>query len=450
VGINVGTDLGDEKEFYRHYFLLKNNRKRDDYEPMIRLAQAFSKRNEEFEQATQQVIDVDEWLRAFAALSLSGANDNYNAGSQHNAQFYQRPSDGKMLLLPFDMDFAFHLSATAPIASNGDLRKLIRIPNNEHAFLGHLNDIIETSFNSEYMDRWVDHYNDLLPGQNISGISSWIRQREAFVKGQFPDEVGFAITSPDQTVSGTTVTLEGTGWINVRALRLAGSDRPVLLNWTDPTHWQAAVPLRAGSQQLNLEAFDFAGNLISSDSVIVTTTAGDYNLDGLVNAADIDLLCREVRSGDHGAMFDLDGDGLVDLNDFEALVAGLLRTSAGDSNLDGIFNSADLVAVFRAAKYEDAVPLNTGWAEGDWNCDGDFTTRDLVDAFISGGYIAAARKANFVNMAAAIDDVMSIDTQHGDERFSKNLMEKSSNLNQKGIYRALEFSLQTASAPLND
>ena len=181
VGIPVGTDLGDEKEFYRHYFLLKNNRSRDDYEPMIALAQALSKRGDEFDLATQQVMDVDEWMRAFAALSLSGANDNYNAGSQHNAIFYQRPSDGKMLLLPFDMDFAFILSPTAPLSSNSDLTQLRRNPNNEHAFLGHLHDIISTSFNADYMQQWVEHYSQLLPDQNLSSILTWIEQRASFV-----------------------------------------------------------------------------------------------------------------------------------------------------------------------------------------------------------------------------------------------------------------------------
>lgn len=58
----------------------------------------------------------------------------------------------------------------------------------------------------------------------------------------------------------------------------------------------------------------------------------------------------------------------------------------GDSNLDGRFNSGDLVEVFQAGQYEDGIDGNSGWAEGDWDGDGDFTTSDLTKAFQDGRY----------------------------------------------------------------
>jgi hypothetical protein len=62
----------------------------------------------------------------------------------------------------------------------------------------------------------------------------------------------------------------------------------------------------------------------------------------------------------------------------------------GDSNLDGRFDSGDLVLVFQAGQYEDAVAGNSSWAAGDWNGDGEFTTADLVLAFQLGTYVAAS------------------------------------------------------------
>lgn len=62
----------------------------------------------------------------------------------------------------------------------------------------------------------------------------------------------------------------------------------------------------------------------------------------------------------------------------------------GDSNLDGIFNSADLVQVFSAGEYEDNIPFNSTWEEGDWNSDLDFDSSDLVFVFSEGGYSASA------------------------------------------------------------
>ncbi|MCA9149275.1 MAG: lamin tail domain-containing protein [Planctomycetales bacterium] len=66
------------------------------------------------------------------------------------------------------------------------------------------------------------------------------------------------------------------------------------------------------------------------------------------------------------------------------------RTIPGDVNHDGIFNSADLVAIFQAGEYEDDIEDNSSWEEGDWNGDGDFTTADLVYAFQAGTYTIGA------------------------------------------------------------
>ena len=117
---------------------------------------------------------------------------------------------------------------------------------------------------------------------------------------------------------------------------------------------------------------------------------GDYSGNNELDAADIDLLSAEVRAGGGDLSFDLNGDGVVNNGDRVTWVKDVFGTSFGDSTLDGIFNSSDLVAVFRAAEYEDSIPGNSTWAEGDWNGDGDFTTLDLVTAFQDAGYVAAA------------------------------------------------------------
>ncbi|MCA9199491.1 MAG: lamin tail domain-containing protein [Planctomycetales bacterium] len=138
-----------------------------------------------------------------------------------------------------------------------------------------------------------------------------------------------------------------------------------------------------GSAASSWRAADPTPGRISGGSV-----PGDVNGDGVVNAADIDRLCLAIRNAERS--FDLTGDGQINLADQQYLVSSILGTTPGDANLDGIFNSADFVAVFTAGQYEDSQPRNSGWAQGDWNCDGDFTTADLVYAFQSGSYSNAA------------------------------------------------------------
>ena len=80
---------------------------------------------------------------------------------------------------------------------------------------------------------------------------------------------------------------------------------------------------------------------------------------------------------------------VVDLEDRDTMVHEIIGTYYGDANLDGAFNSSDLVSVFRSGGYEDEIPGNSTWESGDWNGDGEFNSTDLVLAFRDGGYVTA-------------------------------------------------------------
>ncbi|MEZ6119800.1 MAG: hypothetical protein R3C28_24980 [Pirellulaceae bacterium] len=69
---------------------------------------------------------------------------------------------------------------------------------------------------------------------------------------------------------------------------------------------------------------------------------------------------------------------------------------AGDANLDGLFDSADLVQVFAAGEFEDGILKNSTWHEGDWNDDLEFDTADLVAAFRAGNYSDGAAAVSAV------------------------------------------------------
>ena len=88
----------------------------------------------------------------------------------------------------------------------------------------------------------------------------------------------------------------------------------------------------------------------------------------------------------------------------------------GDSNGDGVFNSADLVEVFRLGKYEDGIEGNATFEEGDWNGDGDFGSADLVFAFQAGTYtpaspIFATPHESLRDIASAVDSLFADDEE---------------------------------------
>ena len=124
---------------------------------------------------------------------------------------------------------------------------------------------------------------------------------------------------------------------------------------------------------------------------------GDLNRNRVLDLGDINLLTEHVLdSHDVDSRFDLNQDGTLDSADRNHWVTTIRGTYLGDSNLDGEFNTTDLVQVFQNGHYEDGVERNSGWEEGDWNGDGDFDTSDLVLAFQDGGYELGPRTTSMI------------------------------------------------------
>ena len=126
-------------------------------------------------------------------------------------------------------------------------------------------------------------------------------------------------------------------------------------------------------------------------SITSAKTVGDFDLSGALDVADIDRLSDQIRTDPSDRSFDLNNDAVLNHEDYTTWVHDRANTYFGDANLDGEFNSGDLTAVFKAAKYE--LDGEAGWAEGDWTGDGRFDTADLTAAFQDGGYERGSRTA---------------------------------------------------------
>ena len=136
------------------------------------------------------------------------------------------------------------------------------------------------------------------------------------------------------------------------------------------------------NEALNAEQIESLANRTRTPPQIVGGRLGDFNFDGIVDSADIDLLTTGMMEND--AAFDLDGDNDADFDDRLVLVKDIIGTWIGDANLDGEFNSSDFVVVFAANGFEGQV--STKWGTGDFNGDGIFSSSDFVVAFTDGGY----------------------------------------------------------------
>ena len=179
------TNLGDDYEQYRWSIQIMNNRAKDDYGPLVAAMKALSLSGLQLEQAVDDVIDVDQWMRVFALQSLWGIGDAYMQGNPHNIDFYIRPEDNKLLVLPWDWNFVASYGATSPLygIENKNVTEVIDRPIYRRLYFGHMRDMIRTFYNQTYMDAWTTHYGTLA-GEGYAGHSNYIRDRGNYVLSQ--------------------------------------------------------------------------------------------------------------------------------------------------------------------------------------------------------------------------------------------------------------------------
>lgn len=137
------------------------------------------------------------------------------------------------------------------------------------------------------------------------------------------------------------------------------------------------------------------GQQLLADLFWEAAFAFDFNRSGLLESSDVDFLAEAIRQGSSDMRFDVNRDGIVSDLDRDVWLKQYRRTSYGDTNLDGYFNSLDIVEVLQSGRYETGI--QAAWQSGDWNGDGQFNSGDLVRALADGTYeknLPAAQSAD--------------------------------------------------------
>ena len=190
---------------------------------------------------------------------------------------------------------------------------------------------------------------------------------------------------------GAAISLYRDGeWVATQPVTIALGNLNDVNNWLGRSNWTADANTQGSYNEIRI--YDFAltdnqvlGSFENGSESINLGLLGDYNDNGELDAGDLDLQAEAIAGGQDPPEFDLNGDGVVDVDGDRIMwLHDLKKVYVGDVDLDGFFESGDFVAVFVAGKYETSEPAT--WEEGDWNADLVFSSADFVTAFIDGGY----------------------------------------------------------------
>ena len=280
------SNRGGAKTGYRWNFNLRTRELEDNFSPLISLIQTMNGSSTVLDNQLEEIMDVEQFLRVYAARCAHDDWDTIAIGNGQNAYIYYAPNEGRWKLLPWDMDHTWG-NTGARVYPDGDntFSRIVNRPKYRRKYMGILNEMVNGRGGNpgywsvgEMVTKYLDRNSAIVGADgvgNSSPVRNFINSRRNTLSRQISNRVNFSITTNsgrDFTEDNDTTRIAGTGWVDVDMLLVSGE--PMQLAWTSTTRWQTDVPLSAGENQLNFLALDVEGNVVGNDSVTVTSTFG--------------------------------------------------------------------------------------------------------------------------------------------------------------------------------
>ena len=183
------------------------------------------------------------------------------------------------------------------------------------------------------------------------------------------------LTLIDDSATGGETNTDGVDYVNTTLDVTLSAGETSKTIWLDVRQDALVEPDEQFRVRLEIVAGGFAGDVTEAFVTIIDDDRDkpDFNADGRIDAADVDLLVQAIAGGSSPLGFDLDGNATVDTADLDEwlAVAGSVNLPSGkafrpgDANLDGAVDAGDF-EVWQANTFSVAA----AWSQGDFNADG--------------------------------------------------------------------------------
>jgi hypothetical protein len=281
---NFTTTGGAKKQArYRWNWERKSNRGLDDdYSSLLALVDALNTPGTDaYTEAVEAVIDIEQWLRVFAARRVVADWDGYGYNRGKNQFAYRPESDGWKMLL-WDLDFSLGGGSDSTNSSlftvnDPTIDRVYKHPPFRRAYFRAFYDAAYGPLVSTVSDPVMDATYAGLQANGISAVSpaaikSWIADRRNYILQQLATvaaHLEYTVNGGNNFSTGQNlVTLTGTAPVQVKTLKINGVVCRV--HWTSVTAWTLQYALAPGANTLTLEAYDSYGNRIPSLSDSIT------------------------------------------------------------------------------------------------------------------------------------------------------------------------------------
>lgn len=277
------TTTGGVKKIsrYRYNFEIRRTPDSDiDFTNVFSLIDAAnSSSSPNFVANLENMADMENWMRVFAANHAAGNWDSFGAQNAQNLYGYIGALGTKYSLLMWDFNIVFGNSGSwGPgqnlFTVNSEDPNIAAIYNNPtflRMYWRALEELVNgplqvTNCGPILMAKYNAFTDNGLTVENpTANIEPWVSQAQASIASQLAavNANSFAVNST-VALSNNLAIVTGTAPVNVDTVLVNGRNYP--LTWTSLTTWSATVPLQTGTNQLAVTGLDHTGQPVAGAS----------------------------------------------------------------------------------------------------------------------------------------------------------------------------------------
>ncbi len=195
----------DNLDRYQARYIKASNTDANDYTDLIELTRVLNETPAaDYVQAVEALLDVEEWVRYFAAeLVLSNQDGQIATGVGEDYRLYRRFSDGRWLILPWDTNEVMYTNPAPNFfrMSSAAVLKLLRHPAFVTRYYGAVREFIDGPFAAEAMTPCIDVLRPYFGATRLDYmVNTFIPEsRRLFLSRLVPDRLTIGVNAGGST-----------------------------------------------------------------------------------------------------------------------------------------------------------------------------------------------------------------------------------------------------------
>ncbi len=276
---------------YRYNFLVRRTAdSNNDYSRVFSLIDAASATNHpNYVANLQNIADMENWMRVFAANHAAGNSDSFGSTAGQNLYGYIGTQETRYSLLMWDFNIVLGNSGWGPgenlfnvSSQDTNLNAVFTTPTFRRMYWRALQELVNgpldfansgALLNDKYAAFTANGLNVENPETNIK---PWITKARTNIMAQLAAVNAAAfVVNPSVSVSNNVAYVTGQAPVDAAAVWINGLAYP--LTWINLTNWVVRVPLVPGTNAMSVVGVDRHGQAIGGESNRVSVAYGGTN-----------------------------------------------------------------------------------------------------------------------------------------------------------------------------